>query len=129
MSAQLKPNSFRRQLLLEARAHEMRLAPSEPEARLWRELRCHKLGVQFRRQVVIAGHIVDFFAPSSRLVVEVDGAHHRLRVKADKHRDRRLSALGLRVLRLSACSVHNELDMVVQTVRSALQARSADLHS
>ena len=35
MSTQFKPNTFRRQLTLEARAHEMRLVPSEPEARLW----------------------------------------------------------------------------------------------
>lgn len=51
----------------------MRSAPSEPERLLWQALRASQLGVRFYRQVVLQGFIVDFFAPSARLVVEVDG--------------------------------------------------------
>ncbi|MBK8214621.1 MAG: DUF559 domain-containing protein [Myxococcales bacterium] len=56
-------------------------APSTPGATPRRRsassgeaLRGRRLGVKFRRQVVLGTVIVDFFAPEPRLAVEVDGA-------------------------------------------------------
>jgi hypothetical protein len=43
--------------VLAARAWEHRRSPSVPEARLWRELSAGKLGVVFRRQVVLGSAI------------------------------------------------------------------------
>ncbi len=44
---------------------------------LWESLRARRLGgVKFRRQVILANTIVDFFAPELRLAVEVDRAAH-----------------------------------------------------
>jgi very-short-patch-repair endonuclease len=55
----------------------MRLFAHEPERRLWRELAGGKLGVAFRRQVVLGNrYIADFVASAVRLVVEVDGGLH-----------------------------------------------------
>jgi very-short-patch-repair endonuclease len=89
---------------------------------LWQALRSGQLRVQFRRQVVLHGFIVDFFAPAARLEVEVDGAHHTRQRGADKRRDRALCAVGLRVLRLPARHVmrqlHAALRLVVQAPRS-----------
>jgi very-short-patch-repair endonuclease len=74
---------------------------TESEAKLWEAIRGRKLGVQFRRQVVLLGrYIVDFYAPSLRLVVEVDGGYHRLRKSADARRDRELRRAGYTVVRL-----------------------------
>ena len=39
---------------LDLHAHTMRQAPTDSEARLWRELRSSQLGVAFRRQVPAA---------------------------------------------------------------------------
>jgi len=88
---------------------------------LWQALRCCQLGVQFRRQVVVHGFIVDFLAPSARLVVEVDGAHHMLQRGADKRRDRALAAAGLSVLRLPAQLVLGNSQAAVELVSRALQ--------
>jgi very-short-patch-repair endonuclease len=41
--------------------------------------------------------IVDFFAPSSRVVVEVDGHQHAFCRNADKRSDGVLATAGLRV--------------------------------
>jgi very-short-patch-repair endonuclease len=98
----------------------MRQAPSEPERLLWAALRGSQLGVRFRRQVVLAGGVVDFFAPGARLVVEVDGKHHAQRRGADRRRDGRLEALGLRVLRLPAQLVLQSTAEAVRRVRAAL---------
>jgi very-short-patch-repair endonuclease len=98
----------------------MRQAPSEPERLLWHALRSSKLGARFRRQVLVAGVIVDFFAPSARLVVEVDGAHHASHAAADRRRDARLGALGLRVFRLPAQLVLRNLAEALRQVRAVL---------
>jgi very-short-patch-repair endonuclease len=105
-----------RQQQLTAHAHRMRLAPSEPERVLWQALHCSQLGVQFRRQVIIGGFIVDFFAPAARLVVEVDGAQHTRRRGADKRRDRALTAAGLTVLRLPAQFVLSDLPLALRRI-------------
>jgi very-short-patch-repair endonuclease len=98
----------------------MRCAPSEPERVLWLALGCGQLGLQFRRQVVLCGQIVDFFAPAARLVVEVDGAHHAGRRAADARRDAALAAQGLRVLRLPASLVVRDLPAALRLVVRAL---------
>jgi very-short-patch-repair endonuclease len=109
-----------REQQLTAHAHRMRLAPSEPERVLWQALRCCQLGIQFRRQVVVGRFIVDFFAPSARLVVEVDGTQHTRQRGADKRRDRALAAAGLFVLRLPAQLVLSHLPAALQLVAEAL---------
>jgi very-short-patch-repair endonuclease len=113
-------NQLRKQQQLAAYAHYMRLAPTEPEAVLWRLIRCRQLGVQFRRQVILDRYIVDFFAPAAKLVVEVDGAHHTQQHKADARRDRALTALGLRVVRLPARLVYQQPRAAVQLITQAL---------
>jgi very-short-patch-repair endonuclease len=90
-----------RQVELEQYAARNRVQLTESEAKLWEAIRGRKLGVQFRRQVVLLGrYIVDFYAPSLRLVVEVDGGYHRLRKSADARRDRELRRAGYTVVRL-----------------------------
>lgn len=97
----------------------MRVAPAEPERRQWAALRGSQVGVRFRRQVVVGGYIVDFFAPSARLVVEVDGAHHALQPGADKRRDRALAAAGLSVVRLRAALVLRNLPAALRLIGEA----------
>jgi very-short-patch-repair endonuclease len=114
-------NSVRKQLKLEQCAWRNRRALTASEARLWSALSARQLGVQFRRQVPLAGRfIVDFAAPSVRLIVEVDGAYHAHRRGADKRRDRALTALGWRVLRLNAALVLSDLPSAVALVQQAL---------
>ena len=87
---------------------------------LWQALRSSQFGVQFHQQVVLAGVIVDFFAPSARLVVEVDGAHHTRQRGADRRRDARLARLGLRVLRLEARLLLTDLQETLHRVRAGI---------
>ena len=111
--------------LLEQRAHAMRQAPSVPELTLWKAIGQGQLGVVFRRQVPVAGRfILDFFAPSARLAVEVDGAVcHRQRRAADARRERVLARLGYRVLRIEAELVMRNLPEAVARIRAALESR------
>jgi len=114
-------NLVRRQLWLEQCAWTNRQELTPSELRLWSALKARQLGVQFRREVPLAGrYIVDFCAPSVRLVVEVDGACHASRPGADARRDAELCGLGYRVLRVQAELVMRDLAAVVALVRGAL---------
>ena len=104
-------------------AHTMRQAPTDSEARLWRALRSSQLGVAFRRQVPLLGFIADFYAPSARLIVEVDGGCHARRVTADARRDRKHARGGYRVVRLPAELVMRDLPAAVLALRRALDER------
>ena len=100
-------------------AHTMRQAPTDSEARLRRALRASQLGVAFRRQVPVLGFIADFYAPSVRLIVEVDGGYHAERLRADERRDRKLARAGYRTLRVSAERVTRDLPAVVAEIAAA----------
>lgn len=105
--------------LITLSAHEMRLAPTDSEARLWGALRSSQLGVAFRRQVPLLGFIADFYAPSLRLIVEVDGGYHARRATADARRDRKLARAGYRVLRVEAAEVMRELPAAIAKIVAA----------
>jgi very-short-patch-repair endonuclease len=102
----------------------MRAAPTLSEARLWAQLSGSQLGIAFRRQVVLGEYIVDFLAPTCRLVVEVDGPYHARRARADARRDARLQALGFRVLHLEAGLVMGDLPLALERIRASLGCRA-----
>ena len=108
------------QALLTERAHFTRHNGTETERTLWLHLSANKLGVAFKRQVVIDRFIVDFLASSVRLVVEVDGAYHSRRVAADSRRTRVLQRLGYRVLRLDVELVRTNIMEAVACARRAV---------
>ena len=106
---------------IEQYARQYRSALNGPEQALWSEIRRGRLGVWFRRQVVIGRFIADFAAPSARLIVEVDGGYHATRVGADARRDSKLSRMGYRVLRLDADLVRRNVQAAVEQIRQALR--------
>jgi very-short-patch-repair endonuclease len=85
-------------------ARSMRREMTDAERKLWGELRAHRLmGLGFRRQVPIAGYIIDFACPDHRLIVEVDGSQHNedCNLEYDRVRTGRLEADGWSVLRVT----------------------------
>ncbi len=107
--------------LLEARAREMRTALTPSEQLLWSRISGRKLGVVFRRQVPLIGRfIADFYAPAARLVVEVDGAYHAERGRADARRHSVLGRAGYCVLRFHSQLVFRDPDAAVASIRASL---------
>ena len=110
-----------RSALLVSRARRMLHAPTPSEEALWQALRDGALGVAFKRQVVLGGrYIVDFFAPSIGLVVEVDGGVHRSTGAADRRREQELERLGYRVVRVPAEVVIRSIGAALAVVRASL---------
>jgi len=102
-------------------ARQLRKTMTTQEEILWRALRNKGLGnVRFRRQQVIAGFVVDFYCPSARLAIEVDGTSHTARKQYDADRDRVLSELGIRTLRIGNESVERDLAGVLRRIEEDL---------
>lgn len=92
-------------------ARKLRKDLSLPEAVLWRALRRDQLeGLRFRRQHPVGPFVLDFYCPSARLAVEVDGAAHDFaeRITRDERRDAWLAERGIRTLRFAARNVLND---------------------
>lgn len=99
---------------------------TDSERVLWSRLRRKQLsGIQFYRQKPIGRYIVDFYAPKAKLVVEVDGSQHleAEHIEKDKHRDRYLMTLGLKILRFNSREVLEETDAVVESIHQTLEMR------
>ena len=106
---------------LVTRARSMLHARTPSEEALWQALRGGVLGVAFKRQVVLGvRYIADFFAPSVRLVVQVDGGVHRTSRAAARRRDEALRRLGYRVVRVEAAVVLHNVESALAVVRGAL---------
>jgi very-short-patch-repair endonuclease len=98
----------------------MRHSPTHSEALLWSYLKASRLGVAFRRQVVLGEYIVDFLAPAVKLVVEIDGGYHTDRVRLDAVRETRLTRAGYRVVRVSHDLVVRDAPEAVRVIASWL---------
>src|SRR3954465_3942069 len=83
-------------------AREMRHTPTDAEKKLWHLLRRGKLdGFHFRRQVPVAGYIIDFCCLKAGLGVEGDGGQHYnpKGVEYDQRRSEALLEKKIRILR------------------------------
>jgi very-short-patch-repair endonuclease len=104
-------------------ARNLRNRMTEAEKRLWRFLRAGQLdGHKFRRQVAVGPYIVDFVCLSQKVIVELDGPQH-CETNATEHDGRRdvwLQSLGYRVLRFWNHQLDDDIQSVVDQIKSAL---------
>ncbi|MCZ4090012.1 endonuclease domain-containing protein [Sinorhizobium psoraleae] len=110
-----------------ANARRMRSAMTDAELKLWNELRAHRLmGLGFRRQVPIAGYVVDFAYAEHRLIVEIDGSQHARAgdIDYDRQRSQRLEEDGWAVLRFCNDDVLRDIDNVCEHIVRVIGKRA-----
>ena len=110
-------------------AKRLRRPMTPPEARLWTRVRAHRLqGYKFRRQHPVGAYILDFYCAAARLAVEVDGRGHEHpdRIAHDRRRTRWLATQGIRVIRIAAHDVRDELEGVLSFIARVVRERIAD---
>ena len=99
-------------------ARRGRREPTMAEAAFWRLLRDRWLdGLKFRRQLPLGPYIADFACPSIRLIVELDGGVHALRIERDAARDAWLTANGWTVMRFANQAVLTNPGLLFEAVR------------
>jgi len=104
------------------RRKDLRNNPTIQETLLWARLKNYGVGVKFRRQHSIGSYIVDFYCPSKKLVVEIDGSqHHKVSAKEyDEIRTRIFQGLGIQVIRFTNKDINTNIEEVVNHITSML---------
>ncbi len=85
------------------------------ERHLWYDF-LKTLPVTVKRQQMFGNYIVDFYCPSAKLVVELDGSQHYMPdgKTYDASRDEYLKSLGLKIIRLSNLEVDREFRKICE---------------
>lgn len=94
---------------------------TDPERTLWSMLRGKQVALRFRRQHPIGPYILDFYCPSARLCVEVDGPVHLdpEQIERDTARDKWLQTQGIRVLRFTVAEVNERPAAILASIVKA----------
>lgn len=111
---------------LKARSQQLRSSMTDAEISLWSKLRRKQLhGLQFYRQKPLGNFIFDFYCPSARLVIEIDGGQHYTEKgqAQDSRRDAYLNDMGLSVLRFSNLDVLGNIDGVIAEIVRHLEEK------
>ena len=88
---------------------------------MWKKLRNKQfLGLDFDRQRLIGSFVVDFYCPSKRVIIEVDGDSHRSKEYYDKARHECLESLNLRVIHISDYDVKTNMPAVLKKLETFL---------
>ncbi|MRR54726.1 MAG: endonuclease domain-containing protein [Deltaproteobacteria bacterium] len=111
--------------VLKSRRKELRNNATNAEKILWKMLQHSKLdGYKFRRQHSVGPYILDFYCPSEKLAVEVDGDSHFTddAIEYDQERTAYLNGLEIRVVRFLNTDVYDNLDAVCERILEEIAA-------
>ena len=114
----LRPNS---RPYLQTFRTNLRKTLTPAEATLWGYLKASRLdGRKFRRQHSVVDYILDFYCPSERLAVELDGEVHRNdpALVYDYERKIFLQRYGIKVIRFENFLVFDEIEFVLAKIKS-----------
>ena len=101
-------------------AQNLRRNLTKEERKLWYDY-LRDLHI-FKRQKVIGKYIVDFYCPSKRIVIELDGSQHydEAGQASDKERDAYLKSLGIEVLRYSNLEINSYFEAVCRDITARI---------
>ena len=106
---------------LETYRKSLRNHATPAERFLWKELKNKQLdGKRFLRQHSILNYIVDFYCPSEKLIIELDGEVHfnEEAQEYDAQRTKDLEALSFTVIRFENKMVYDLLPSVLTDIKS-----------
>ena len=115
----MRQNQIKNVTYLKDRTKDLRNNLTPAEAKLWTLPKNGALnGRKFRRQHSIQNYIVDFYCPSEKLIIELDGQGHFNSDQAinDADRDKNLMALGNTILRFENKLIFQTPDLVLAEI-------------
>ncbi|HSW89991.1 MAG TPA: endonuclease domain-containing protein [Patescibacteria group bacterium] len=85
---------------------------------LWQRLKTKQLGLLFSRQYSIGPYFIDFYCPSKRLAIEIDGKIHQKNeaVEYDKNRTAYLSGFNIKTMRFQNEEILNNIEVVITEI-------------
>ncbi|HJI74509.1 MAG TPA: endonuclease domain-containing protein [Veillonellaceae bacterium] len=111
MMPEYTPAPFNKEM--KKRSQSLRRKMTEAESKLWYQC-LKKHYYHFHRQYVISSFIADFYCPSARLAIELDGSQHysEMGLRYDQWRTGKLNDKGIAVLRFTNLDVFKKFDDV-----------------
>ena len=94
------------------------------EACLWFYLKQKKIeGRKFTRQKSIGNFIIDFYCHDKKLAIELDGSFHDKigQLQIDAYKDNKLRSLGLKILRIEADRVYQDMPIILAEIETAVK--------
>ncbi len=119
----MKNNNLFNKKSLKSFRSSLRNRSTSAEAALWDILKAKNLdGSKFRRQHSIGNYIVDFYCPSEKLIIELDGDPHGEyhKINKDENRDKYLESLGFTVIRFENRFVFQEPEYIIDEIRKVI---------
>ncbi len=120
-----RQSSFQQKNLKSIRS-SLRNKSTSAEAVLWNLLKSRRLkGRKFRRQHSIDNYIVDFYCPSEKLIIELDGNPHGdyNKIEKDIIRDKYFEDLGLKILRFENRIVFQDPDYTLNEITKVFKKK------
>jgi very-short-patch-repair endonuclease len=105
---------------------KLRNSGTSAEAELWKHISNKKLeGRKFRRQHSVGNYILDFYCPSEKLAIELDGEDHYWQegIEKDLKKEMVLKGHSIRVLRFENKWVFQDVEYVLRTIAKAFHQR------
>jgi very-short-patch-repair endonuclease len=80
------------------------------------------LGYKFRRQYSVAAYVVDFYCPTARLAIEIDGDSHFQEGSParDEARQAAIESFGIHFLRFRNVEIFEYLEVVLAAIERRL---------
>ena len=109
-------------------AQVLRKNMTPEEKHLWYDF-LKKLPITIKRQHNIENYILDFFIPSKKIAIEIDGSQHfePEAKEADRKRDTLLGSYGIKVLRYTNSDVNKRFYGVVSDILKNIGLEMSDL--
>ena len=114
---------------LKTYSQELRKDMTPEERHLWYDFLV-KLPIVVKRQYVVGNYILDFFVPSRKIAIELDGSQHyepEARA-ADALRDAELMKYGVRVLRYTNFDIKKRFEGVASDILKNIGLEFSDLN-
>ena len=95
---------------------------------MWKRLKSKQIdGYGWRRQFSVENFVLDFYCPTLKLAIELDGNNHFINggYEYDEFRTEILKRRGIHVLRFENRCIWESIDSVVEVIRSEILKRKA----
>ena len=109
-------------------ARRLRRDSTDVEMKLWQKLRNPQLGVDFRRQHPAGPFVLDFYWPTLRLAIEIDGGQHGQEKTAqrDSEREAWFAERGVIMMRFWNSDVVQNLLGVLESIAAKVAELKSD---
>ena len=105
-------------------ARLLRKNMTDSEKLLWEQLKGKQvMGLRFRRQHPIDIFIADFYCHDARLVIEIDGEIHKVKVEYDDGREAEIERYNIKILRFSNDEIMSNIDEVINRIKVVIKDR------